>query len=158
MDTNLNPRKLRKFSAILTGRLSLLFLLFFLCSCSDKNCEGIDCLPEYFDFTIKSASSGEDLLSGSNPQLTAADIEVFYLENGVEQPLPFDFAPGRVFLGIYKDMEEFYVRAMGKTDTVKLQVHRTSGKGCCPSMIKIDKILVNGGAITEDEGVVVLLR
>jgi len=142
---------------MLTGRLRLLFLFCLLSSCSDKNCEGIDCLPEYFEFTIKSASSGEDLLFGSNSQLTAGDIEMFYLEEGVEKPLLIDVVPNRVFLRLYNGVEEFYVRALGD-DVINLQVNHTSGKGCCPSMIQIDKIILNGGAVIEEEGIVVLLR
>lgn len=70
----------------LYGKLSLLFLLLFLCSCTDP-CEGLECLSEdSFAFTIKSEDSGEDLLFGNDPQISKDDVEVFYMVNGTEEP------------------------------------------------------------------------
>lgn len=158
MKSNFKRTNMQKFSTLLIGRLSFLFLLFFLYSCSDK-CDGIDCLDQgAFEFTLKSASTGEDLLFGSNPQLKASDIEVFYMKDGVEQTADVHVGTRSVMVSLVNGVEEYHVRALDKTDIVNVQFQRTGSSDCCPSATQINEITVNGGAGAEEAGVVILLR
>lgn len=149
---------MRKLHIMLAGRFSLLYLFIFLCSCSD-DCEGIDCLSQNgFKFTIKSETSGNDLLFGSTPQLSEDDIEVFYMKDGVEQTSYVYLDMNSLMVVLTDDVEEYYVRVLGETDVIDVQSQRIGSTKCCPATTQVEEISVNGGTVTDEFAVITLLR
>lgn len=143
---------------MLVGRACLLFLLIFLCSCSD-DCEGIDCLSQdSFTFTVKSETSGDDLLIGSDPQLSEGDIEVVYMKDGAEKAPFITYNNSGVSVGLVDDVEEYHISVLGKTDVVNIQTQRIGSTECCPATTQIGKIYVNGSTVADDYAEFVLLR
>lgn len=122
----------------------LIFLFLFLYSCSD-DCEGIDCLSEdSFSFTIKSADTGNDLIFGDNPQITPDDIEVFYFLNGIRDNAAIESGSNEILVFLNREVHEYFVKALGETDTLTVQSFRTDGSKCCPPTTEIEEIRVNG--------------
>lgn len=139
-------------------KLHLLSFLLFLCSCSDP-CEGLECLSEdRFAFTIKSVSSGEDLLFRSSPQISQDDVEVFYVLNGNRELVQVQFQSQYAVVVLYDDVEEYYVHALGKTDMLSLQISRRSASECCPSTTDVEMISLNGEEVGRDSWVIDLFR
>lgn len=139
-------------------KLNLLFLLIFLCSCTDE-CEGIDCLSEdAFAFTIKSEATGEDLIFGNDPQISEDDLDVFYMENGVKITPHIQFNSNEISVHLKQDVNEYFITALGETDAVNVQFHRTGSTECCPSTTVIDEVSVNGDPIPENTMVIDLFR
>ena len=136
----------------------LLLLLPFLISCND-NCEGIDCLSEdAFAFTIKSRTSGNDLLFGSNKQLTENDVKVYYFANGTKQTPVVRFDNSYVLVGLNREVREYFVVALGQTDTVRVETSSVPSSECCPSTTAIESITVNGADVAEGTWIIDLYR
>jgi hypothetical protein len=150
---------MQKLYTMFAGRFSLLFLFILLCSSCSDDCKGIDCQSQNaFEFTIKSETSGNDMLFGSNPQLSEKDIEVFYIKDGVEKTSHVHLGTRSVIVSLEDDVEEYHVRALDETDVINIQSQRISSTECCPATIRIEEIRVNGDVVTEDTGIIILLR
>lgn len=131
-------------------KLSLIFLLLLLYGCAD-DCEGIDCLnQEFIFFTIRSADTGNDLLSGNDPQLTRDDIEVFYIINGIQDTAITEYQTNQVLVHLNRDIHEYYVNAMEQTDTLSVGFIQREASGCCPATTEVDEIRLNGNPINQD--------
>ncbi|WP_162051675.1 hypothetical protein [Pontibacter pamirensis] len=139
-------------------KLNLVFLLLFLYSCADP-CEDLECLSEdAFAFTFKSKDNGEDLLFGDDPQISKDDVEVFYMVNGTKEPAHVQFQPQYIVVNLNDDVQEYFVRALDKTDTLSIQSFRRAASECCPSITEVEKISLNGKEAGRDSWILDLYR
>lgn len=139
-------------------KLKLFLLLPFLYACSNE-CEGIDCLSQdYFSFTIKAAEGGEDLLFGDNPQIGEGDLRVFYMLDNKQESAFFRFERERVTVSLNKEVEEYFVSALEKIDTLRVLSARREASECCPATTEIQKIQVNGSEVSDSWRVIDLYR
>jgi hypothetical protein len=152
---------MQELYTMFAGRFSLLFLFILLCSSCSDDCKDSDIDCQYqnaFEFTIKSETSGNDLLFGSNPQLSENDIEVFYIKDGVEKTPYVHLGTSSIIVSLEDDVEEYHVRTLDETDVINVQSQRVASTECCPATIRIEEIKVNGDVMTEDTGIIILLR
>lgn len=137
---------------------ALFILLPLLYSCKD-NCGGIDCLSvDAFAFTIRSSSTGDDLLFGNNAQLKQEDVEVYFMQNGTKQPAQFRFEVEHVMVAVNPEISTYYVTALGQTDAIKLAISRTKPSECCPSTNKLEHITVNNQNVPVNYRPIILTR
>ena len=128
----------------------LIFLLLFLYSCSE-DCEGIDCLSQdSFSSTIKSAKTGDDLIFGHEPQIPLEEVEVFYFLNGSKQTAFVRSEINYILVPFNREVKEYFVKALEKTDTLNIDFFRTDGSKCCPSTTQVKGIQVNGKVVEDD--------
>lgn len=139
-------------------KLKLLLILPFLYACSEA-CSGIDCLSEnYFLFTIKSAENGEDLIFGAEPEISEDEISVFYMENGERSDIEPRVQQEALPVSLNEEIKELYVSALGKTDTVKVDLKQMEVTKCCPATFEIQTIYVNGKPLGKSFEVLELYR
>ncbi|WP_017732810.1 hypothetical protein [Nafulsella turpanensis] len=140
-------------------KLKLFLLLPFFYACSDP-CSGLECLSEdFFYFTIKSDESGEDLVLGSEAQISEEDIEVFYLTDGTRESVEFSIEPQGVLVYLHHELhEELYVSALGKTDTINVQLRRVEPSECCPAVTEMEGLSLNGEPQALDSQLIKLYR
>ncbi|WP_242926952.1 hypothetical protein [Pontibacter vulgaris] len=137
---------------------TLFILLPLLYSCKD-NCGGIDCLSvDAFAFTIRSNSTGEDLLFSNNAQLGQDDVEIYFMQNGTKQPAQVRYMTDHVQVAIIPEITTYYVTALGQTDTLNLAISRTNSSGCCPSTTLVKQITVNNQNVPVDYRTIILTR
>lgn len=76
-------------------------------------CPAVVCVAFWsnFNFTIVDAATGRDLLFGSNPTLTAADIKLFVKSNSPYREVP-----------LINDTDKKQLRTLQATDTMALQI------------------------------------
>lgn len=140
-------------------KYSILFIfLTFLASCSDP-CEGLECLTEdAFSFTIKSSDSGADLLFGNDLLYSEEDIDIFYFEEGIKQSAYSFYDYNAVSVTLKPGVEDYFVEAGNKTDTINIQFFRRPSSECCPSTTEITRKSVNGQEVSEDTWIIALYR
>jgi hypothetical protein len=138
--------------------LLLLLLLPLLFACENK-CEGLECISENaFAFTIQSAESGHDLLFGNHATLAVDEVEVYYMMNGSKQSAQVQVIPGFVDVYLAKGVREYYVSALGETDTIRVDFTEIPASECCPTTIQIDQRTVNDRQMNPDEWLITLSR
>lgn len=61
-------------------------------------------------------------------------------------------------VSLNEDVEEYFVRALDKTDTLSIQSFRRAASECCPSTTEVEKISLNGKETDIDSWVIDLYR
>ncbi|MFT2009400.1 hypothetical protein ACMA1I_12050 [Pontibacter sp. 13R65] len=141
--------------------LKNIYLLFFslvLFACSDS-CDDIDCLTEEFiSFSVRSGENGNDLIFGRDPQITNAEIEAFYFEDGSRERIPIRFESEKAVLPLVPNVSVYYVEALGQRDQIEVKATANSSSECCPATTAIEGVMVNGVEVSDFRSNLILYR
>jgi hypothetical protein len=123
--------------------LAILTISFLSCGKSkSENCEGpeLDCtsircliFASNFDFKVIDNTTGADLVFGSNPRYTSADIEL-YSDLARSVPLALTFDDNKKIIQTMTAKDEMYL-VIKNTDVYKLTAEFKT-ETCCASRVK----------------------
>jgi hypothetical protein len=141
--------------------LALMFILFsckknkhevYTCS-SSLLCNNINCIAflSNFKFTIVDKTTGSDLVFGSNPTLTPADVKLFFNSNSQYGIQTYTDSTKKAFSTIFaRDTMSLQI----KNNPLKLITVKTfCSKGCC-SRDALEIIYDNNLLVADDKGVI----
>lgn len=124
--------------------ISAILIVFILsCNKQSKNCEGpnLDCSTircvaflSYFEFKLTDKSTGQDLIFGSNPRYTAADVKL-YADIGRARSLMLNFDSNKKLIQTMMAEDEMYLEIKG-TDVYKLTTTFKSND-CCSNRVGV---------------------
>jgi hypothetical protein len=142
-----------------------LVLIVILFSCKKNNndayasllCNNINCIAflSNFSFTIVDKTTGGDLVFGSNPTLTPADVKLFFNSNSQYAIQKYTDSTKKAFSTIFaSDTMSFQI----KNEPLKLITVKTfCSKGCC-SRDAVEIIYDGDLLVANDKGVIRIKR
>ena len=78
--------------------------------------------------------------------------------NGAEEPAQVQFQSQYVVVSLNDDVQEYFVRALDKTDTLIIHSSRRPASECCPSTTEVERISLNGKEAGRDSWIIDLYR